>query len=95
MRQKKRYGNDTCYNSRIDASGIKKYCSLDTECTRLVEKVYESMGLTARSYHKLLKVARTIADLDGGGPITKAHLCEALLYKGFLQGEVRGDGFGR
>lgn len=93
--QHKRYGNSTCYNSRLQVSDIKKYCSLDAECTRLVEKVYENMGLTARSYHKLLKVARTIADLDGGGPITKAHLSEALLYKGCLQAEVRGDGFGR
>lgn len=93
--QHKRYGSSACYNSRLQASDIKQYCGLDGECTRLVEKVYESMGLTARSYHKLLKVARTIADLDGGGPITKAHLSEALLYKGCLQAEVRGDGFGR
>lgn len=93
--QHKRYGSSACYNSRLQVSDIKQYCSLDGECTRLVEKVYESMGLTARSYHKLLKVARTIADLDGGGPITKAHLSEALLYKGCLQAEVRGDGFGR
>ena len=93
--QHKRYGSSACYNSRLQASDIKKYCSLDGECTRLVEKVYESMGLTARSYHKLLKVARTIADLDGGGPITKAHVSEALVYKGCLQAEVRGDGFGR
>jgi len=93
--QKERYGKTACYNSRIQASEIKKYCSLDSECTSLVEKVYESMRLTARSYHKLLKVARTIADLDGGGTITKTHLSEALLYKGYLQGEVRGDRFGR
>ncbi|MBE5949090.1 MAG: ATP-binding protein [Lachnospiraceae bacterium] len=93
--QKKRYGSNVCYNSRLNASETKRYCSLDAECSGLVEKVYESMGLTARSYHKLLKVSRTIADLDGGGPITKKHVSEALLYKGFLQGELRGGGFGR
>lgn len=93
--QQKRYGNNVCYNSRLSTSEIKEFCSLDLECSKLIEKVYESLGLTARSYHKLLKVARTIADLDGGGPITKAHVSEALLYKCSLQGELRGDGFGR
>ncbi len=93
--QQKRYGNDVYYNSRLRASEIKEFCSLDSECSKLIEKVYESLGLTARSYHKILKVARTIADLDGGGAITRAHVSEALLYKCNLQGELRGGGFDR
>lgn len=93
--QQKRYGGRICYNSRLNASGIKEFCHIDGESLALIERLYEKLDLTARSYHKLLKVARTIADLDGGGEITKAHVSEALLYKCNLQGELRGDGFGR
>lgn len=93
--QQRRYGSNIYYNSRLNASEVKEFCALDRESVALVEKIYDRLGLTARSYHKLLKVARTIADLDGGGPIIRAHVSEALLYKCTLQGELRGDGFGR
>ena len=93
--QQKRYGNNFYYNSRLGVSEIKEFCSLDSECSKLIEKVYETLGLTARSYHKILKVARTIADLDGGGPITRTHVSEALLYKCNLHGELQGGAFGR
>lgn len=93
--QMKRYGRADCYNSRLSSSEIKEYCVLDSECRGLIEKIYDAYGLTARSYHKLLKVARTIADLDGGGRITKSHIGEALLYKGNLGDEFFGGNFGR
>lgn len=93
--QKRRYGSENYYNSRLSASEVKEFCEPDSECTELIGKLYKNLGLTARSYHKLLKVARTIADLDGGGEITKTHIGEALLYRGSMTEEFWGGNFGR
>jgi len=46
-----------------------------------MEQIYARLGLTARAYHKLLKVARTLADMDGGGRIENRHLNEAICYR--------------
>lgn len=47
-----------------------------------MEQVYQAKGMSARTFHKALKVSRTIADLEGGGPIQKRHLAEAVGYRG-------------
>ena len=82
--QKRIYKDETyCINGRIKISAIKKYCSLGEEEESFMESVYESLGMTARSYHKVLKVARTIADLSGDENINKDHLMEAMAYSRF------------
>ena len=82
--QKRRYKDETyCINGRIKSSAIKRYCSLGEEEESFMESVYESLGMTARSYHKVLKVARTIADLAGDENINKDHLMEAMAYSRF------------
>ncbi len=89
--QKERYKDETfLYNGHLDVNGVKKYCGLDEGSNKLVEKIYKKLGLTARSYHKLLKVARTIADLDGSEQIVKKHLSEAILYKSSMENEYFG-----
>lgn len=89
--QKKRYKNETfLYNGHLDVNGVRKYCEPDEESNKLIEKMYERLGLTARSYHKLLKVSRTIADLDGSDQITKKHLSEAILYKSSIENKYFG-----
>lgn len=93
--QEERYRNESyLYNGHLDAEGVKKYCELNGECNRLVEKIYEKLGLTARSYHKLLKVARTIADLDESSMIERRHISEAMLYKSSLESEQLGGQYG-
>ncbi len=93
--QKQRYKNENyLYNGHLDAEGVKKYCVTDNECKALVEKVYEKLGLTARSYHKLLKVARTVADLDESSSIERRHLSEALLYKSNMENKYMGGHYG-
>ena len=59
----------------------------DAAADRLLAAAYERMGLSGRSYDRLLRVARTIADLEGGGPIQVSHLAEAIQYRasGYLQ----------
>ena len=81
--QLERYKNDgVLFNSRLSAPLIDKYCALDSEAKELLKAAFDSLGLSARSYHKILKVSRTIADLEGSDVITSAHLSEALQYRG-------------
>lgn len=81
--QLERYKNDgVLFNSRLSAPLIDKYCVLDSEAKELLKAAFDSLGLSARSYHKILKVSRTIADLEDSDVITSAHLSEALQYRG-------------
>lgn len=80
--QIKRYSNDKLYsNSELTQKSIKKYCKLDKEGKQLMKKAYNQLGLSARAYNKILKVARTIADLDGEDNIKPHHLAEAIQYR--------------
>lgn len=72
--------NTTC-NARLTDSEFEKYCKLSDEGAKLLEGVFEAMGLSARAYNRILKVARTIADLDGSETIETAHLAEAVQYR--------------
>ena len=81
--QKKRYiKEEILYNSQLSPARIKKYCAIDRESENFIKQAYEKMALSARGYHKMLKVARTIADVDGEDHINIAHLAEALSYRG-------------
>lgn len=80
--QQKRYqGSPFRFNSDLTASALKEYCHLGTEEEALMQQIYEKKHLTARSYHRLLKVARTIADLDESDQISSRHLSEAVMYR--------------
>ena len=77
--QRKRYKNEKIYNNAQLSGGlIDKYCSLDEESKALLKRVYDAMDLSARGYHKILKLARTIADLDGNQNINASHIAEAV-----------------
>jgi magnesium chelatase family protein len=69
------------YNSQLSPAQIKKYCALDKESVKFMKKAYDKMALSARGYHKMLKVARTIADVESADNINTAHLAEALRYR--------------
>lgn len=80
--QKHRYQKEEfCYNSQIPAGRLAEFCGLDKEQEEYMEQVYRRQNLTARSYHKILKVARTIADMEGSGRICDSHLKEAVCYR--------------
>lgn len=74
-------GSGVRTNSRIPAKDVERYCALGEKEKELLERVFEKLGLTARSYHKILKVARTIADLEGSGRVRTAHIAEAVSYR--------------
>ncbi len=69
-------------NSQMQARHIRKFCKLDDAGDRLLEQVTDKLGLSARSFTRILKLARTIADLAGGEQITPRHLGEAIQYRG-------------
>jgi magnesium chelatase family protein len=65
----------------MDATDLRYYCVIDDEGGDLMKQAFDVFGLTARSYDRILKVARTIADLDGSRDITADHLAEAIQYR--------------
>lgn len=69
------------HNSHIPASRLEEFCGLGKEEESYMEAVYEKMRLTARTYHKILRVARTIADLEEKKQIALPHLMEAICYR--------------
>ena len=80
--QHDRYGLDSgVCNARMKPEHLRKYCALDEPCAGLMKQAFEAMGLTARSYDRILKVARTVADLDGSETIAPQHLAEAIQYR--------------
>ncbi len=81
-RQKKRFeGTTIISNEDIPTTQIEKYCRLNPECEEIMRLAYEKMNLTARTYYKILKVARTIADMDDAEVIEQVHIREAIGYR--------------
>jgi len=68
-------------NSEMEIPQIKKYCEIDSKSKGLLKAYVDSGRLSARGYHRVLKVARTIADLEGSENILYDHLAEALTYR--------------
>jgi len=68
-------------NAQMNSSLMKKYCQLDSTSTAMLHRGVEHFGLSARAYHRILKLARTIADLDQASSITSRHITEAIQYR--------------
>ena len=68
-------------NARMGPDELRKFCKLDDGSASLMKQAFEVLGLTARSYDRILKVARTIADLDGSPEIQQQHIAEAIQYR--------------
>jgi magnesium chelatase family protein len=80
--QRQRFGEQThTLNSRMSTRQLRKFCVLDEEGKALLKAAMDELGLSARAHDRILRVARTIADLDGGGPIRPAHVVEAISYR--------------
>jgi magnesium chelatase family protein len=80
--QAERYlGKSFHANGQMGARMVKKYCPVDGSAKSLLERAVERFGLSARAYHRILKVSRTIADLDGKVDIDESHVAEAVQYR--------------
>ncbi len=80
--QKKRYKSDHVYfNAHLESKELERFCVLDKEGEELLKLAILELGISARAYDKILKVARTIADLDGKDIIEAHHISEAISYR--------------
>jgi magnesium chelatase family protein len=68
-------------NSSMNPQMVEKYCSIDNDGKRLLEKSVERLGLSARAYHRVLRLARTIADLAGSDRVEESPVVEAMSYR--------------
>lgn len=81
-RQRCRFsGTDIRYNSGMDSLMIRQFCRLDSRTEKLFQNIYEKFHLSARDYQKILKVARTVSDLEDSETIKEEHLAEAVCYR--------------
>ena len=82
--QRERFGPDGPeQNAHMGPKELAAYCQLSPTCETLMRQAFDAMGLTARSYDRILRMARTIADLDGAKDIQPQHLAEAIQYRTF------------
>lgn len=81
--QRQRFASDGILtNAEMGSRELGKYCAIDKDCERLLQKAFEKLNLSARGTTRILKVARTIADIEGSENILPAHIGEAIQYRG-------------
>ena len=81
VQQERYHGTGTHCNSQLSNADVKKYCMPGTEATRLLNAAVDTLHLSMRAYQRILKVSRTIADLNGDETISSSHVAEAVQYR--------------
>ncbi|MCI0376951.1 MAG: YifB family Mg chelatase-like AAA ATPase [Gemmataceae bacterium] len=79
--QRERFGPSGRLNGRMNSKQLRKYCALNQAGKQLLQNAMESLGLSARAHDRILRMARTIADLDGSADIEQGHVSEAINYR--------------
>jgi magnesium chelatase family protein len=77
----KKFGDKIYSNAQMSTRQIRVHCELGADAERLLERAMQQQGLTARAHDRILKVARTIADLEGAESLAVTHLAEAIQYR--------------
>jgi magnesium chelatase family protein len=78
-----------CWNAYLTSDQVDRYCVLSAEAQELIKKAFNQLSLSMRGYHKVLKLSRTIADLENSDMIETAHVREALMYRSLEQSRER------
>lgn len=79
--QEERFQKENSYNSAMPADSVEKFCTLSPDAQGIMKQAFEKLNLSMRGYHKIMKVARTIADLEGSSIIDAPHIQEAIMYR--------------
>jgi magnesium chelatase family protein len=88
-RQRARFGErPLAFNAAMGAREVKRHCHPQPAALALLERALERLGLSARAYIRILKVARTIADLEGSPGMTTPHIAEAIQYRSLDRGQA-------
>ena len=80
-RQRARFADRAQCNARMQTKELRQFCAPDAEGDALLKAAFDTMHLSARSYDRILRVARTIADLEGSDAIRADHIAEAIQYR--------------
>ena len=83
--QKIRFNHDNQYNSTMQPDVLEKQCILTPAAQVVIKKAFDKLNLSMRGYHKIIKVARTIADIESSDQVDAAHLQEAIMYRSLDQ----------
>ena len=84
--QSHRFGSTRIFcNAQMSNRHLKAHCMVDETSHRLLETAIDTLGLSARAFSRILKIARTIADLEGSERISSAHIAEAIQYRSLEQ----------
>jgi magnesium chelatase family protein len=84
-KQQERFGTDARFNNTMNPDQIDQLCPLTAEAEQLIKQAFDKLRLSMRGYHKILKVSRTIADLDNSDTIEANHVREAIMYRSLDQ----------
>lgn len=83
--QEARFGNNTSWNAHMNSQAVETFCILTNGAESIIKKAFEALHLSMRGYHKILKLARTIADLEKADIIDVPHIQEAIMYRSLDQ----------
>ena len=81
LQQQRYQGLGFSCNANLPAPAVNRFCPMDDGATALLSRAFDTMGLSARAYDRILKVSRTIADLDSAEVISRRHIAEAVQYR--------------
>jgi magnesium chelatase family protein len=81
LQQEQRFNSSDIFNAQMTVDQIEQYCITTPEAEQLIKQLFSKLNLSMRGYHKLLKVARTIADLENSTLIDLPHVQEASMYR--------------
>ncbi|AZK47808.1 YifB family Mg chelatase-like AAA ATPase [Paenibacillus lentus] len=80
--QQQRYARlEICYNSELNGRTLRKYANISKEAEQLLQSTFQTVGLSMRAYDRIIKLSRTIADLEGSDRIAVSHIAEAIQYR--------------
>ncbi|MDF2502779.1 hypothetical protein [Clostridium sp.] len=87
--QSERFRKDGLYcNAQMDQKHIKKYCELTSDANKIVKSLYNKFKVSTRAYSRILKVSRTIADMNESEKINQIHIIEAMQYRKFIDEKI-------